>query len=258
MPVISSRRKKIMLRRRQKGTSLLLATASLVFIIPMIGLFVDVGILYAVKSRLQASVDGAALAAARALNLGASTTSQASTAKQNAVNWFYANFPAGNWGTTSTQMSTSDVNVFDDPNNAHVRNVTVNASTSVPTWFMKFFNVNSTTLTTSGNASRRDVVAMIVLDRSGSMCSINGAAATPPCNSANANTPCAAMITAAKTFTGQFAAGRDRIGMVTFSDGSAPPLSPSTSFQTTLGYTNTAGSGAGAIDTIDCNGGTGT
>ena len=245
-------------RTREKGTSLLLASASLVFIIPLIGLFLDVGIIYAVKSRLQASVDGAALAAARALNLGATTASQTSTAQQNAVNWFYANFPAGNWGTTNTQMSTANVNVFDDPNNAHVRNVTVSATTSVPTWFMKFFNIASTTLTTSGNASRRDVVAMIVLDRSGSMCSVNGAAATPPCNSTNANMPCAAMITAAKTFTGQFAAGRDRIGMISFSDGSFLHSSPSTSFQTTLGYSNTSGSGAGAIDTIDCNGGTGT
>jgi len=247
-----------MLRRRQKGTSLLLATASLVFIIPMIGLFVDVGILYAVKSRLQASVDGAALAAARALNLGADTASQAGTAKQNAVNWFYANFPAGNWGTTNTQMGTSNVSVGDDPNNAHVRIVGVTATTSVPTWFMKFFNVNSTTLTASGNASRRDVVAMIVLDRSGSMCSINGAVPLPNCNVTNNTTPCSAMVKAAKIFTGQFAAGRDRIGMISFADGTYLHSSPSTDFQTTLGYSNDAGSGAGAIDTIDCNGGTGT
>ena len=89
--------------RKQKGTSLFLGTASLVFIIPLIGLFIDVGILYAVKSRLQASVDGAALAAARALNLGSTTAAQATTAKQNAVNWFYANFPPGTWTTSGTQ-----------------------------------------------------------------------------------------------------------------------------------------------------------
>src|SRR4030081_819530 len=103
--------------RRQKGTSLLLGTASLVFIIPMMGLFIDAGILYAVKSRLQASVDGAALAAARALNLGPTTGSQANTAKQNAVNWFYANYPPGTWTTTGTQMDTTNVQVFDDPVN---------------------------------------------------------------------------------------------------------------------------------------------
>src|SRR5580704_8966229 len=103
-------------KNREKGVSLLLATLSLVFIVPMMGLFVDVGILYAVKARLQASVDGAALAAARALNLGQSTDDQATNAKQNALNWFYANFPAGTWATTSTQMTQSSVQVFNDPN----------------------------------------------------------------------------------------------------------------------------------------------
>ena len=63
------------------------------------GLVVDLGILYSAKARLQAAVDGAALAAARALNLGQTTTAQAASAQQNAVNWFYANFPAGNWAT---------------------------------------------------------------------------------------------------------------------------------------------------------------
>lgn len=243
---------------REKGTSLFLGTASLVFIIPLLGLFIDAGILYAVKSRLQASVDGASLAAARALSLGASTASQAATAKQNAVNWFYANFPPGTWTTSNTQMTTSSVNVFDDPNNANLRNVTVTASTQVPTYFMKFFNVGATTLTATGNASRRDVVAMLVLDRSGSMCSINGATPSPPCSTSTANSPCAAMIKAAKTFTGQFAAGRDRIGLISFSDGSYLHSSPSTNFQTTLGYTNSLGSGSGQIDAIVCNGGTGT
>ena len=85
---------------REKGISLMLAVISLIFIIPMIGLAVDVGMLYVVKARLQGAVDGASLAAARALNLGQTTAAQATSAKQNAVNWFYANFPAGSWSRT--------------------------------------------------------------------------------------------------------------------------------------------------------------
>jgi len=242
---------------RQKGYTLWVSTLSLVMIVPLIGLFIDVGVLYAVKSRLQASVDGASLAAARALNLGQTTAAQATNAQQNAVNWFYANFPTGNWATSNTIMSTSTVQVFDDPNNPNLRNVTVTATTTVPTYFMKWFNVNSTTLSASGNASRRDVVAMMVLDRSGSMCSIGGAAPAPPCGAGD-GTPCASMITAAKTFTGSFAAGRDRIGLLTFSDGSFLDSKPTTSFQTTLGYTNSMGNAAGDIDNVQCTGGTGT
>ena len=157
-------------RKNERGTSLFLGTIALVFIIPLVGLFVDVGILYATKARLQAAVDGASLAAARALNLGLTTAAQQSSAQQNAVNWFYANYPTGNWATSGTVMSSSNVQVFDDPNNANLRNVTVTATSTVPTYFMKWFNINSTTISATGNASRRDVVAMMVLDRSASMC----------------------------------------------------------------------------------------
>jgi Flp pilus assembly protein TadG len=241
----------------EKGTSLILGTIALVFIVPLIGLFIDVGILYSAKARLQAAVDGAALAAARSLNLGQTTAAQATTAKQNAVNWFYANFPTGNWATVNTVMSTASVTVQDDPNNPQLRDVSLTASTQVPTWFMRWFNVSSTTLNASGQASRRDVVAMLVLDRSGSMCSINGAPAAPPCGLGD-GTPCDAMITAAKNFTGAFAAGRDRIGLLTFSDGSYLDSKPVTNFQTLLGYSNASGNAAGLLDNIQCNGGTGT
>jgi len=242
---------------REKGTSLFIGTIALVFIVPLIGLFIDVGILYSAKARLQAAVDGAALAAARSLNLGQTTAAQATTAKQNAVNWFYANFPTGNWATTNTVMSTATVTVQDDPNNPQLRDVNLTASTQVPTWFMRWFNVSSTTLNASGQASRRDVVAMLVLDRSGSMCSVNGAPANPPCGEGDGS-PCDAMITAAKNFTGAFAAGRDRIGLLTFSDGSYLDTKPVTNFQALMGYSNSSGSGNGLLDNIQCNGGTGT
>ena len=61
---------------KEKGVTLILGTLSMLFIIPMMGLAIDVGFLYAVKSKLQASVDGAALASARALSIGATLTSQ--------------------------------------------------------------------------------------------------------------------------------------------------------------------------------------
>lgn len=225
---------------QESGVTLLVGIVALLFIIPMAGISIDVGVLYSVKSRLQASVDGAALAAARALNLGSSTTAQAASAKQNAVNWFYANFPNGSWGTTGTQMDATTVNVFDDPNNPRLRNVTVSASTSAPTYFMKWLGFNSVTVSAGGNASRRDVVVMMVLDRSGSMAGV-----------------CGSMIAAAKLFTGQFAAGRDLIGLVSFNDGTTLHSSPATNFQSVLGYTNTT-SGTGILDTLSCNGGTGT
>lgn len=227
--------------RRQKGASLFVAILSLLLIVPMVGLMVDVAVLYAVKAQLQASVDGASLAAARALTLGATTTAQATSAKQNAVNWFYANFPTGSWGTTNTQMDQSSVSVFDDPNNSHVRNVTITATTTAPTYFMRYLNFNGVTVTANGNASRRDVVMMMVLDRSGSMGGV-----------------CGTMIQYAKQFTGAFAEGRDQIGLVSFSDNVYLHSAPTANFQTVLGYSNASGSGTGEIDKIVCRGGTST
>jgi len=246
-------------RDRERGVSLFVAVAALVWvIIPMLGIFIDLGILYSAKARLQAAVDGSALAAARALNLGQTTAEQSSAAQQNAVDWFYANFPPGNWNTQNTVMNTGTVTVVNSPNQANLRQVTVTATTNVPAWFMKFLGFNSgTNLTLTGQASRRDVVAMLVLDRSGSMCSINGASPSPPCKEGD-GTPCASMITAAKNFTGAFAEGRDQIGMLTFADGWYLDSAPTTNFQSALGYSNASGSGTGAIDNVTCAGGTGT
>src|ERR1700734_2564917 len=245
-------------RNRKKGASLFIAVAALIWVVlPMLGLFIDLGLLYATKARLQAAVDAAALAAARALNLGQNTSEQALSAQQNAVNWFYANFPNGNWMTFNTQMTASNVTIVDSPNSANLRQVTVTASTSVPTLFMRLLGFKSTGLTVSGQASRKDMVAMLVLDRSGSMCSINGVLQSQPCGEGD-GTACDSMITAAKNFTGAFAAGRDQIGMLTFSDGYYLDSKPTTNFQAVLGYSNAGGHANGAIDTITCAGGTGT
>ncbi|HEY4359471.1 MAG TPA: VWA domain-containing protein [Bryobacteraceae bacterium] len=235
-------------RRRisQKGVSLFLGTLSLVMVVPAAGLAVDVGMLYVTKARLQGAVDGSALAAARALNLGSTITAQETSAKQNAVNWFYANFPTNNWATTGTQMDTTDthVHVYPDTTYPALEHVDVNASTIAPTYFMKWFGFGGTTVAATGNASRRDVVIMIVLDRSSSMSTAS----------------CTALKDAAKLFVGQFAVGRDQIGLVSFSDGTYVHQSPTTDFRNQLGYTygSTTGNGSGnhAIGSISCQGAT--
>ncbi|MDP8989596.1 MAG: VWA domain-containing protein [Acidobacteriota bacterium] len=241
-------------RTAESGASLMLAVMSLIFLVPMIGLAVDVGMLYVVKARLQGAVDGASLAAARSLNLGQTTAAQATSAKQNAVNWFYANFPPGSWLTNSTLMDTSDTHahVYDDLVNPNLRHVDVTASSHVPTLFMNWFGVRFTNIVAYGFASRRDVNAMLVMDRSGSMCH----SSSPPCTSSDPT--CGALIQASKTFTGQFSAGRDKIGAISFADNAYLHSVPTTAFQTSLGYINSFGTGNGELDTIACGGGTAT
>ncbi len=242
---------------RQRGTALVVGTCSMILVVPMIGLAVDVGLIYALKAQLQASVDGAALAAARALSLSATTASQVTDAQNNANNWFYANFPNTYWGATSTDMApdSSHVNVFDDPTNPHLRHVNVTAAIDAPNYFMRWFGAASTHIVAQGFASRRDVVAMMVLDRSGSMCKPSSA----PCTSSNAN--CGALIQSAKLFAGQFTVGRDKIGAISFADNAYLHSVPSTNFRTALGFETSIGAtgsntGTGELDTIECGGGT--
>lgn len=258
-------------KRGENGNSLFLGTMSLVLLIPMLGLTIDASYLYAAKARLQAAVDGSALGAARSLNLGDTLVSQQTNAAQNAVNWFYANFPPGTWATSGTVMSTTgesngssgfgsagqSVHIYPDSSNPQLDHVDVIASTKVPTYFMKWFGVQSTTITAISFATRRAVVAMMVLDRSGSMCMHSGTQSSP-CSSAQTTYPCAQMISAAKQFTGQFAEGRDYIGLISFAHNAYVHSVPSTTFQATLGYSNSFGSGTGQLDNLVCNGGTGT
>jgi len=241
--------------QKEKGVTLIIGTLSLLFIIPMMGLAIDVGFLYAVKSKLQASVDGSALASARALSIGATLSSQTSTAQAHAVTWFNSNFPSGYFGTYNTVMGTNNVNVYAGTGTqSQVRNVTVSAQTTVDTFFMRWLGFGATTIAANGNASRRTVVAMLVLDRSGSMC----AGGSAPCAGTGNALPCSTMVSAAKAFTGQFAEGSDYIGLVSFSDNVYVHSAPVQNFQATLGYSNASGSGTGALDTISCDGGTST
>ena len=67
-------------KRRENGVALYLTTVMMVLIIPTIGLTIDSGMLYAIKCGLQGAVDGAALAAARGLSRGTSSSGIYSTA----------------------------------------------------------------------------------------------------------------------------------------------------------------------------------
>src|SRR3984957_10250090 len=69
---------------KERGISLIFTAMTLVFIVPMVGLAIDAGILYTVKGKLQMAVDAASLAAARALSRGNDDTTQQSNATAEA------------------------------------------------------------------------------------------------------------------------------------------------------------------------------
>ena len=227
----------------ERGVILILACFSMPVIISMLGLGIDLSIMYSVKAKLQMACDGAAVAAMRSLSLAQDTASQTTMATSVATQWFNANFAGGYLGATGT--TTPIVTVTDL---TATRSVSVSANTQAPTYFMKYWGRPSTLIGAAGQTSRTDVAIMMVLDRSGSMDSGNYGGLTA----------CQVMVQAAKQFTGMFQQGRDRIGLVTFAETIQVAQTPTLNFQTALGYSNTSGTSAGALDTISCKGGTNT
>jgi Flp pilus assembly protein TadG len=179
--------------------------AMLFMIIGCVGLAVDVGTIFMVKARLSAAADAAALAAGRSVNLASTLTEAQSNAVTTANQFFTANFPNGYFNTigaptvTPTLAEENDVNGNADG----ILDFKVTASVAAPTYFMNIFNVHSVTVTASGTASRRGLVAMLVLDISSSM------------NTSSVPTACTNMIAAAQNFL-TLLSPYDEVGLITF------------------------------------------
>lgn len=136
-------------------------TAAAIF--PMIGLIggaVDIGRIYAVKTRLQAACDAGALAGRKTMG-GGTWSASSGRANNAAVNIFDLNFKSGQFGTTGLTKTFTETN----------GTVTGNASATVPMTLMKLFGYTEITPTVTCNSMMRiphsDV--MFVLDVTGSM-----------------------------------------------------------------------------------------
>jgi Mg-chelatase subunit ChlD len=199
-------------RKFSKGIAVLVTSVAMVFIIPAVGLSIDAGMLYAVKARLSAASDAASLAAARSLSVGLTIDEQRANAIATAQRFFRANFPTGYMGTRS-----SSVSAVVDESALKVRTVLTTASADAPAYFMRFLGFDVTTVRAQGKASRRDVNVMLVLDRSGSLDTV---------------TACGDVRDAAKGFIGQFASGRDKLGLVTFGGTYRLDFAPAVDYKT--------------------------
>jgi len=218
-------------RTRQGGSVVIMFTMVMAFLlIPVVGLGIDGTLMYSVKAKLQAAVDGAALAAAESLSAGLTVAAQESAAALTADEFIRANIATGTtagsggyWGSynlndsnctgsTSTTAGTPTgtgsrityassgtcIVIYQDDTNKQ-RTVSLAASVNVPLIFMRILGFSAGTVTATGTAARRDVVMVLVIDRSGSM------------------TELAAVQAGATYFINQFAAGRDKLGLVLIS-----------------------------------------
>lgn len=182
--------------RGRRGVALILTTLTLLVFGPMVGLAIDVGILYLLKSKLSQAVDAGSLAGARSLARGADIDSQRANAEAVAQKFFDVNFPNGYWATANVSRTVSV-----QENSTRLRTVTMVATAEAPLYFLRLLGHERATLRVEARAQRRDVNVMMVLDKSGSM------------QTAGA---CPLLRQSAAAFVDKFANGRDRLGLLTF------------------------------------------
>jgi len=182
--------------RKRRGVALILTTLTLIVFGPMVGLAVDVGILYLLKAKLSQAVDAACLAGARSLARGATLESQQANAIAVAQRFFQVNFPNGYWATTNVNYTVT----VTEPQ-MRLRRVEMAATVDAPLYFLRLLGHETARLRVVAAAQRRDVNVMMVLDISGSM------------QTAGA---CGALRSSATAFVDRFANGRDRLGMLSF------------------------------------------
>jgi Flp pilus assembly protein TadG len=141
-------------------------------LLPVIGAAIDFTAMYIVKEKLQAAVDGAAIAAAQSLSAGTSFAPQQAAAQLCGQEFIAANIPTGSgpggggyWGAYTLQDSVVATQVPA----SKVTTVTISATVYLPMLFMRMLGENAATVGAYGQASRRSVVLVLVIDRSGSM-----------------------------------------------------------------------------------------
>ncbi|MDO9366057.1 MAG: VWA domain-containing protein [Methylotenera sp.] len=183
-----------------KGQIAIIVAISLIVLIGMVGLAIDSGRGYGVKAKLSAAVDAAAIAAARGLTVGDDDAERLANAQASAQKFFNGNFPNSYLGATPTSLNTTAVHKEDG-----YWQVNVSATANMPTTFMRVLGQNEVNVSAAGEAIRRDVDIMLVMDTSGSI----GSAMTGLKN-------CAKNSFVSKFISGP---GGDRLGLVSFASG---------------------------------------
>ena len=226
-------------RTRQKGFALLLTSLMMVFIVSLMGMAVDAGVLFAVRGRLSSAVDAAALAAGRGVNLGANTSDANTKATQAALRFLNANFPDNYLGIDPAQTNlTADFSLTMQANKpTGLLQIAVRAEVAAPVYFMKFWGVPRVPVSVEGKASRRNLVLIMVLDKSASMGSRLSASGTLPTTLPSNATSCEGMVFSAGQMP-DFFSPYDNVGMVSFDYTATKDFPASTNFK---------GTGAGTL-----------
>lgn len=192
--------------RGQRGQITIIAGLLMIGLAGVVGLGVDAGMAYITKARLNAAVDSAAVAAARAVTNGTTQAEQAASARQAANDFFNANYPAGYLRGTPA-LATPSVQ-FDQGKVT----ISVSATSTMPLTLMKILGFNNIAVAATSTSIRKDLDMVFVIDSSGSM--------SPVWSTVRSN---------ANSFLNQFSPSTDRVGLAHFSSGGVTDIAIRTS-----------------------------
>lgn len=199
-------RKKTTNKRYSKGLVAILTVISLPFILLIVGLAIDTGKAYVVRSKLLAAVDAASIAAARAVANG----EQVGTTAAN--KYFTANMPSDFYGATSSFDGVSYA--YDTFGNI---SIDVDASSEISNAFLSFIGFDSFTPTAEAQVIRRPVDLVLVIDNTTSLRLGSIGDVTQD------------VVDRSKSFVENFHESFDRISLVKFAFGAEVPVPFTTS-----------------------------
>jgi Flp pilus assembly protein TadG len=235
--------------------AVIVTAIALTFLVPLVGLAIDGGLAFVVRARLGSALDSAALAAGRGLTSGTTQAESETNGTTAATSFMLANFPPGYLNTNypGTSSTNYGVTATFTPNSVGTLGITVKATVNSPTYFMRWVGVNSIPITATGQATRPNLVIVLVLDKSSSMGSRDSAVGTMPA-SINYSTAssCEAMVYNANAFTQNFSAF-DTVAEISFNGTVHIDYAPSTNYKA-----SGASGVSNAIANIDCGSNTNT
>ncbi|GGY91024.1 VWA domain-containing protein [Pseudoduganella plicata] len=182
--------------QRQRGAIAIMVALALLVLLSLVGLIVDGGLAYMTKARLNAAVDSAALAAARAVTIGDNQAEQRASAQAAASRFFAANIPQG-YLLSKPELLGTDV-TFD----GGMVTIDVRAEAPMPVSLMQMTGVKTMAPGASAQTIRRDLDMAFVVDTSGSLKDVQ-----------------AQVRTSAKSFLNKFNVTQDRVSLIHFASG---------------------------------------
>jgi len=210
-------------KRLERGQVLIIVTLSVIALVAIVGLVVDVGLLYLNHGKLRRSIDAAALAASLQFREGYSETELSDAAIEFLV-LNGVNDPSATVETCATNPG--DPVLCTTPARKLVR---VRASSTMPLAFLPVIGIHETTVRASAVSEAASMDVVFVIDASDSMTY----AATDPndpmrdpsqCNPVHNCHPFEEVKDAALAFVDQLYFPYDRVAVVTFDDGARTDL----------------------------------